>query len=412
MGSRLAISVPLPARHPTLRGAREAESLDCHTSHATGVFIRLDHLTHNMCLLQELVGRRPLWPAIKANAYGHGAEIVGRHLVRLGYTRLCVAHVTEAINLIEAGVRATFLVLSASLPEHSEYFVTYDCEPVVCTLEMVEALAHAAAKAGKRVAVHLKVDTGMGRIGIRPEAVPAFLAQCRDFPTVAVRGIMSHFPLAPAVDQSFAHQQIALFRHVQEATRAYGITSYHLANSAAIFDLPEAHCDAARPGIAIYGLKPAPTIVNPRVHDLKPVLEWKTRITYLKEVPAGTGLSYGHTFHTTQPSLIATVPIGYGDGLSQRLSNNLALVVGGMRCAQVGQICMDQSLVDVTALRGRVKVGDEAVIVGQQGQAAVTVDELADKLGVINYEVVTSIATRVPRLAIGPCHLPAPCADA
>ncbi len=349
-------------------GAREAENLDCHTSHATGVFIRLDHLTHNMRLLQELVGNRPLWPAIKANAYGHGAEIVGRHLVRLGYNRLCVAHVAEAINLIEAGVRATFLVLSASLPEHSEYFVAYDCEPVVCTLEMVEALAHAAARAGKRVAVHLKVDTGMGRIGIRPDEVPAFLTRCRDFPTVAVRGLMSHFPLAPEADQSFARQQIVLFRHVQEATRAYGIASYHLANSAAIFDLPEAHCDA-------------------------------------------TGLSYGHTFHTTQPSLIATVPIGYGDGLSRRLSNNLALVVGGIHCPQVGQICMDQSLVDVTALRDRIKVGDEAVIVGQQGQAAVTVDELADKLGAINYEIVTSIATRVPRIAIGPFHLPAPCAD-
>ena len=411
MGSRLALCRPLRARHPILLGAREAENLNCRTSHATGVFIRLDHLTHNMRLLQELVGHRPLWPAIKANAYGHGADIVGRHLVRLGYNRLCVAHVTEAINLLEAGVCATFLVLSASLPEHSEYFVAYDCEPVVCTLEMIEALAHTAARAGKRVAVHLKVDTGMGRIGIRPEEVPAFLARCRDFPTVVVQGLMSHFPLAPEADKSFAHQQITLFRQVQEATRTYGIASYHLANSAAIFDLPEAHCDAVRPGIAIYGLKPSPMIVNPRVHDLKPVLEWKTRITYLKEVPAGTGLSYGHTFYTIQPSLIATVPVGYGDGLSRRLSNNLALMVGGMYCPQVGQICMDQSLVDVTALRGRVKVGDEVVIVGQQGQAAVTVDELADKLGIINYEIVTSIATRVPRIAIGPSPLPTPCVD-
>src|SRR5207302_3515388 len=134
-----------------------------------------------------------------------------------------------------------------------------------------------------------------------------------------------------------------------------------------------------------YELKASPTIVNLLVHELKPVLEWKTRITYLKEVPAGTGLSYGHTFYTPQPSLIATVPVGYGDGLSRRLSNNLALVVGGIRCPQVGQICMDQSLVDVTALRGQVKVGDEVVIIGQQGQAAVTVDELADKLGAINY---------------------------
>ena len=379
--------------------------MDCRTGQATRVCIRLDHLTHNMRLLQELVGNRSLWPAIKANAYGHGAEIVGRHLVQLGYNRLCVAHVAEAIDLIEAGVCATFLVLSASLPENSESIVAYDCEPVVCTLEMVEALAQAAARAGKRIAVHLKVDTGMGRIGIRPDEVSAFLARCRDFPTVVVRGLMSHFPLAPEADPSFARQQIALFRHVQEATKASRIMSYHLANSAAIFDLPEAHCDAARPGIAIYGLKPSPTIANPRVHDLKPVLEWKTRITYLKEVPAGTGLSYGHTFHTAQPSLIATVPIGYGDGLSRRLSNNLALVVGGMRCAQVGDICMDQSLVDVTALRGRVQVGDEVVIIGQQGQAVVTVDELANKLGAINYEIVTSIAKRVPRIAIEPFPL-------
>ena len=379
--------------------------MDCRTGQATRVCIRLDHLTHNMRLLQELVGNRSLWPAIKANAYGHGAEIVGRHLVQLGYNRLCVAHVAEAIDLIEAGVCATFLVLSASLPENSESIVAYDCEPVVCTLEMVEALAQAAARAGKRIAVHLKVDTGMGRIGIRPDEVLAFLARCRDFPTVVVRGLMSHFPLAPEADPSFARQQIALFRHVQEATKASRIMSYHLANSAAIFDLPEAHCDAARPGIAIYGLKPSPTIANPRVHDLKPVLEWKTRITYLKEVPAGTGLSYGHTFHTAQPSLIATVPIGYGDGLSRRLSNNLALVVGGMRCAQVGDICMDQSLVDVTALRGRVQVGDEVVIIGQQGQAVVTVDELANKLGAINYEIVTSIAKRVPRIAIEPFPL-------
>jgi len=379
--------------------------LDCRTGQATRVCIRLDHLTHNMRLLQELVGNRSLWPAIKANAYGHGAEIVGRHLVQLGYNRLCVAHVAEAIDLIEAGVCATFLVLSASLPENSESIVAYDCEPVVCTLEMVEALAQAAARAGKRIAVHLKVDTGMGRIGIRPDEVLAFLARCRDFPTVVVRGLMSHFPLAPEADPSFARQQIVLFRHVQEATKASRIMSYHLANSAAIFDLPEAHCDAARPGIAIYGLKPSPTIANPRVHDLKPVLEWKTRITYLKEVPAGTGLSYGHTFHTARPSLIATVPIGYGDGLSRRLSNNLALVVGGMRCAQVGDICMDQSLVDVTALRGRVQVGDEVVIIGQQGQAVVTVDELANKLGAINYEIVTSIAKRVPRIAIEPFPL-------
>lgn len=369
------------------------------TSHVTQVCINLEHVTHNMRLLQELVGHRPLWPAIKANAYGHGMDLMGRHLVNLGYTRLCVAHVAEAIELAEAGVHATCIVLSATLPEMSEYIVAYGCEPVVGTLDMVEALARAAGRAGKRVAVHLKVDTGMGRIGIQPHEVPAFLEKCRDFPAVAVKGLMSHFPSAHEADKSFSHRQIEIFRQVQAASRGYGIAVYHLANSAAIFDLPGAYFDAARPGIAIYGLKPSPTIRNPRVNELQPVLEWKTRITYLKEVPAGTGLSYGHTFYTAQPSLIAAIPLGYGDGLSRLLSNKLTLVVGGRRCPQVGQICMDQSLVDVTALRGRVKAGDEAVIIGRQGTEAVSADELADALGTINYEIVANISRRVPRLA-------------
>lgn len=380
----------------------EVEKVDARMTHPTQVSIHLEHLVHNLRLLQELVGHRPLWPAIKANAYGHGADIIGRSLVQLGYTHLCVAHVAEAIELVEAGVNATFLVLSAMLPEHSDDFVAYDFEPVVCTLEMVEGLARAAARAGKQVAVHLKVDTGMGRIGIRPQDVIAFLERCRDFPALVVKGLMSHFPSADAADKTFSHQQVALFQQLKAATSSYGIAVYHLANSAAIFDLPEAYFDAVRPGIAIYGLLPSSTMVNPLVHTLKPVLEWKTGITYLKEVPTGTGLSYGHTFHTAQPSLIATIPLGYGDGLSRRLSNQLTLLVHGRRCPQVGQICMDQSLVDVTTLRGRVQVGDEVVIIGQQGQEVVTVDELAANLGTINYEIVTAITRRVPRIAIKP----------
>jgi alanine racemase len=380
----------------------EAENLDYRTSHLTQAFINLDHLAHNMRLLQELVGCRPLWPVIKANAYGHGADIIGRHLVTIGYTRLCVAHVAEAIELVEAGVHATVIVLSATLPENSEYFVAYGFEPVVCTLEMVESLAWAAARMGKRIGVHLKVDTGMGRIGIQPHEVTAFLERCGTFPTVTVKGLMSHFPRADEADKSFCYRQIDIFQQLQKATGGYGISVYHLANSAALFDLPEAYFSALRPGIAIYGLKPSRTLVNPRSHELKPVLEWKTRITYLKEVPAGIGLSYGHTFQTVKPSLVATIPLGYGDGISHRLSNKLELLVGGRRCPQVGRICMDQCLVDVTALRGQVKLGDEVVIIGKQGDDAVTADELADKLGTINYEIVTSISRRVPRIVVSP----------
>jgi alanine racemase len=285
------------------------------------------------------------------------------------------------------------------LPEHAPAVVTYDCEPVVCTHEVVEALGCVAAQAGKRVAVHLKVDTGMGRIGIRPDEVAAFLGYCRGFPAVHVKGLMSHFPRADEPDQTYSHAQIERFRRVVEATKDVGIEVRHMANSAAILDLPTSHFEAVRPGIAMYGLAPSPRIRNPAMSELQPVLEWKTRITFLKEVPAGSGLSYGHAFHTTRPSLIATMPVGYGDGLDRRLSNNLEVLVRGTRCRQVGRITMDQSLVDVTALRGEVALGDEVMLIGRQRDDCLTADEMAGRLGTINYEIVTAIAGRVPRLA-------------
>jgi len=375
-------------------------SRDPRARHQTKVFVYLDRLTHNLRLLQTQVGAVPLWPVLKANAYGHDAVIVASHLVRRGYTTLCVADVDEAITLVEAGVHAAFIVLSATLPHHSEALAAYGCEPVVCTLEMVQALAQAAEKVGRRLSIHLKVDTGMGRIGIHAGEVPAFLERCRDLPMLQVRGLMSHFPRADEADKTYSLEQLARFRQIIEATRGYGIEVCHMANSAAIFDLPTSYFDAVRPGIALYGLRPSWEIVNPRVHALKPVLEWKTRISFLKEVPAGTGLSYGHAFHTTVPSLIATVPVGYGDGLSRNLSNQLEVLVQGMRCRQVGRVTMDMSLIDVTALRGRVAPGDEVVIIGCQGTEEVTADEVAAKLGTINYEIVTCISHRVPRLVV------------
>ena len=366
--------------------------------HLTRVVINLDHMAHNLGLLQELVGNRPLWPAIKANAYGHGIEIVARHLVGLGYTTLCVAHVTEAMQLIEAGIQANYVLFSASLPVHSEAIVAHACEPAVCTLEMVEALARDAHQAGRQVAIHVMIDTGMGRIGIQPEEVPAFLMRCRAFPSVWVKGLMSHFPCADEADKTLSNEEIERFKGVIEATKDYGIELHHMANSAAIFDLPESHFDVVRPGISIYGLPPSGEIINPRVCELKPVLEWKTRITFLKEVSAGVGLSYGHAFHTRQPSLIATIPIGYGDGLSRKLSNNMDVLIHGIRCPQVGRITMDQSLIDITLLRDKVVLGDEVVIIGRQDKETITVEELAEKLSTINYEIVTQISQRVPRI--------------
>jgi alanine racemase len=325
---------------------------------------------------------------------------MGKHLIKLGYKTLCVAHVAEAIELVEKGLKAVFMVLSPTLPENSEYFIQYGIEPVVCALEQVKGLAEAARKVEKQVAVHLKVDTGMGRVGIKPEEAIDFLEECARLPQISVKGIMSHFPRADEYDKSYSRGQIELFKQVIENTEAYKIPFYHFANSAAIFDLPEAHFDAARPGISIYGLKPSLTMVSPRVNELKPVLSWKTRITFLKEVAEGTGLSYGHIYHTDKPSLIASIPLGYGDGMHRLLSNKLEVLVHGRRCSQVGRICMDQCLVDVTELRGKIQIRDEVVIIGKQGDEEVTTDELAVTLGTINYEIVTSIAQRVPRIVV------------
>lgn len=369
--------------------------------HLTKAFIHLDHLTHNLRLLQAHIGKVPLWPVLKANAYGHGAELIAAHLVQLGYTTVCVADVDEAIALAAAGIRVTCIVLSASLPQQSDALVASRCEPVVCTLEMVEALARAADKIGHGVAVHVNVDTGMGRIGIQPREVESFLDRCLDFPALWVRGLMSHFPRADEEDKSYSLAQLARFRDLATTTHRHGIAVRHIANSAAILDLPGSAFDAVRPGIAIYGLRPSPHIANPRVHELKPVLEWKTRITFLKKVPTGTGLSYGHAFHTTHPSLIATIPIGYGDGLRRQLSNQFEVLVHGVRCPQVGRITMDMSMVDVTTVSGKVALGDEVVIIGTQGTEEVTADELAGKLGTINYEVVAGISHRVPRVMDG-----------
>jgi alanine racemase len=366
----------------------------------TKAFIYLDHLTHNFRLLQRQVGSSQVWPVLKANGYGHDASMVAAHLLSLGCQTLCVADVEEAIALTDVAARATFIILSATLPKHSEALVAYDCQPVVCTIEMVESLAAAAKKLGKRVPIHVKVDTGMGRVGVSPGALPAFLDRCQDFPALEVRGLMSHFPRADEADKSYSVAQLGRFRHVVEMTKGHGIKTCHMANSAATFALPGSYFDAVRPGIALYGLQPSAALVHPAARELKPVLELKTHIVFLKEVAAGVGLSYGHAFHTERPSLIATLPIGYGDGLSRNLSGRIDVLVRGVRCPQVGRITMDMSLIDVTALRGQVESSDEAVVIGRQGTEQITADELAAKLGTINYEIVTGISHRVPRLAV------------
>lgn len=366
----------------------------------TRAYISLSNLDHNMRLLQELAGGNPLWPAIKADAYGHGASIIARRLVSGGYTTLCVAHVWEAMELEAQGVEAQYVILSPDLGDTAPEVVERGYEPTVCSFRQMEALSREAERRGKTVRIHLKVDTGMGRVGFLPEQAEEAVRKARTLPGININTLMSHFPRADETDKAYSFTQIKRFKEIMERVKPLGVPRFHLANSAAIFDLPEAHLDLCRPGISIYGLKPSPHCRNPRTAELRPVMNWTTRITQLKEVSPGTGLSYGHTFTTKRPSLIATVPVGYGDGLMRLLSNRMEFIVKGKRCPQVGRICMDQSLIDVTELRGQVEQGDEAVLIGRRGKEELTADDMAATLGTINYEIVTQIARRVPRITV------------
>ena len=370
-------------------------------AHLTKAYIHLDRLTRNMALIAAQAGSRPIFPAVKANAYGHDATLIGNHLVTLGYTTLCVAHLSEAARLIENGVGAQFIILAPTLPENSEYIVHYGCQPVVTTREQVSALALAARRRQTRVAIHLKVDTGMGRMGVTPQEVEGFLQFCSGFPEIEVIGVCSHFPCADEKDLSFARNQVNTLAQLKEQVVSFGIPLFHIANSAGIFALPEAHGDAVRPGIAIYGLRPSPAMQSPALDRLEPVMQLVSRITYIKDVEGGTGISYGHSYRTDKPATIATIPLGYGDGISRLLSGKLVVLVAGIRCPQVGRICMDQCMIDITAVRDKANLGDEVVIIGSQGDETITADELAANLGTINYEIVTAIAHRGPRIAVG-----------
>jgi len=372
---------------------RQTDGVDQAPNHPTNALIHLDRLAHNVAFLRQRAGGRPLWPAVKANAYGHGAVVVSRALADLGCNTLCVAHVSEAAVLRGAGIGGTVLVMSAALPDAAGEMVALGVEPAVCTDELVAALSAEARSQGRTAVVHVKVDTGMGRVGIAAADAPAFVARCAARPGVRVRGLMSHLPRADDADPSYSLEQTARFAAVCDAVGDL-VEVRHMANSAGIFAVPGSLFDAVRPGIAVYGLPPSTSM---KVPELRPVLEWHSRITFLKEVPTGTGLSYGHRYVTDRPALIATIPVGYGDGLSRALTNRMDVLVHGARCRQVGTVTMDQTLIDVTSLRGRVALGDEAVVIGRQGQEEITVAELADRLETITYEVTTAISARVPR---------------
>ncbi|UCC65945.1 MAG: alanine racemase [Deltaproteobacteria bacterium] len=367
-------------------------------SHTTMVEIDLGALVYNYGQLRQFI--RPsvkFLAVVKADAYGHGAVPVSKRLEELGVDLLGVATVKEGVEMREGGIGTPILVLSGIYQEEVEQVLRYRLTPMVYRLDIAKTLSAEADKTGERVPVHIKVDTGMGRIGVLYEEAPAFFDQVRRFENLEIEGIASHFSTADEEDTSFAEEQLRRFSWTIEEIKKMGIVPSlcHIANSAALFNLPAAHLNLVRLGIMLYGSYPSPSLKEKIT--LRQVMSWKSRVADLKEVPQGSPISYGRTFFTPRPSLIAAVPIGYADGYSRLFSNRGEVLIMGRRVPVVGRVCMDWTMVDVTDVPG-VEAGDEVVLMGRQLDQEIAPEELGEWIGTIPYEIVCSVGKRTPRI--------------
>ncbi len=358
--------------------------------------VDLNALSHNYQEVVRRIGDRKVLAVVKAQAYGHGAIAVSRRFVELGSHMLGVALVEEGRDLRDAGITAPILVMAPVFSEQAEVIVNAKLTPVVYTLAIARALSDAAAGAGRTLAVHVKIDTGMGRIGLSPEEAVDFIVAAGKLPGLAVEGIMTHFADADLRDKAFASAQMDRFESLIRLLEAKGISIplRHAANSAAVLEYDRALLTMVRPGLMLYGYNPLESRVSA---DLRPVLSLVTRVAFLKRVPAGVPISYGRTFVTKRESLIATIPIGYADGYSRGLSNKGEAIVRGVRVAVAGRVCMDMTMLDVTEVPG-VAEGDEVVLIGTGGNERITADDIAAKTNTIAYEVLCGISGRVPRI--------------
>jgi alanine racemase len=379
--------------------------------HLTWAEIDLSAYAHNIKELRRVTqsGAR-LMAVVKANGYGHGAVEVARTALQNGAESLGVARLHEAVELREAGLEAPILIFGYSPPDSAETLINYDLTQTVYSPATAEALSDQAARKGK-IKIHIKVDSGMGRLGLLLDKLADGISDdistantigditaINRLANLEIEGIFTHFASADSADKSYANKQLDRFTDFLNRLNRAGLSPPvgHAANSAAVIDMPDSHLDMVRPGIATYGLYPSDEVNHRRVH-LKPVMTLKSRIIHLKKVPAGFNISYGITFQTRNPTTIATVPVGYADGLNRLLSSRGHMLVHGHRIPIVGRICMDLTMLDVGSLSS-VAIEDEVVVFGPQGRKAVTADELASTLNTINYEIVTSITARVPRV--------------
>ena len=360
--------------------------------------IDLRALRHNYEEIKKNIrGGVKLCAVVKADAYGHGAVAVARVAVEAGASYLAVATLGEAIELREAGFTTPILLLGLVLPDEARDIVDYDVTQVVCELPLAEAISREAVRQHKVAKVHLKVETGMGRIGIRPEEIGALAAKVKALPNIEIEGMFSHFAMADSKDKTYTKGQLAKFEQALEAVKAAGVTLKlrHIAESAAILEIPEAHYDMVRAGVIQYGMWPSDEVTHPI--ELRPVMKLCAKVVFLKTLHKGESIGYGRQFIAARESRIATLPLGYADGYIRAYGNGGSVSFGGRRATIAGRVCMDQVMVDVTDLPD-VEEGDTAVLFGDDD---ITADEAAGWLNTINYEVTCLVSPRVPRVYKG-----------
>jgi len=364
----------------------------------TACYVDLDALRWNFRQIREKIGPEVrVLSVVKADAYGHGAREVARALAAAGSESFGVATLEEGVELRAAGIRSPILVLAGVYPEQLGEFIQHRLTPAICETEAFKQLEKEARRRGVTLNFHLKVDTGMGRIGLPSAEVERWLPEMGQIESLKLEGLFSHFSHAESVEGSYTQSQLKAFQLVLKRLRSAGYNPpwVHLANSAAVITLPSAHFTMVRPGLMLYGAYPSPVMASQVA--LKPVLSWRTRVLQLKRVPEGSSISYGQIFVTQRESSIATLPVGYADGYPRLLSNRGEVLIRGQRAPVAGRICMDLTMVDVTDIRG-VEQGDEVVLLGAQGKAAISADEMARWAETISYEIFTSISDRVPRI--------------
>jgi len=364
-----------------------------HEKQTTWIEVNLGAIQRNIGRLQEL-SQRPVMAVVKANAYGHGLIEVSHAAVEAGVIRLCVARLEEALRLRQAGIKIPILVLGYVMPGCAQEAVKNKISLMVNSFDIAQQFNEAAAGGNTPLAVHVKIDSGMHRLGLLPEEVESFGRQIRQLQHLRFEGIFTHLPNADDLTDGSTLKHLSVFAEAVEQLKALGILPevVHAANSAAAIYFPSARFDAIRPGIAIYGLNP--DFGAPLPKGFEPALTWKGRLSSIKMIPSGEGIGYNYRYHTTRTERIGVATTGYADGLRRRLGN-IALV-GGKRVQQVGGMCMDQSLWQLDEIPN-ARIGDEVVFVGQQGDQHISAEEVGELWSSNNYDVVCGLAARVPR---------------